>query len=120
MENVRPRGTEDQSIKSPSGESLGINSRVRLSKSIRKYPQQYDTGFVAAREWNNYDVASISYMIQDSYLNSNVDVDGIILLLVDRDAEDYTDASSRFYTREYYVLKSQIHDPDTPTYIKAL
>ena len=30
------------------------------------------------------------------------------------------DNSSTFNMREYYVLKSQSHDPDTPKYMEAL
>ena len=50
MDNVRPEGTEDQSIASPSGENLGRNVHVRRSKRIRKSPYQYDPGFGAAKE----------------------------------------------------------------------
>ena len=73
MENVRPEGTEDQSATSPSGEDLRRNVYLRRSKCIRKSPQWYEPGFGATREWNNDAVASIVYMIQDGYLNSNVD-----------------------------------------------
>ena len=30
------------------------------------------------------------------------------------------DAPSTFYMGYYYIIKSQSHDPDTPTYTKAL
>ena len=30
------------------------------------------------------------------------------------------DTPSTFHTRESYVLKTQSHDPDTPTYMEAL
>ena len=39
MENVRPEGTEDQSITFASGEYFGRNVHVRHSKRIRKSPQ---------------------------------------------------------------------------------
>ena len=120
MDNLRPGGTEDQSITYPSGEALGRNVHVRRSEHIRKSPQQYKPGFGAAREWNDEAVASIAYMIQDGYLNSNVDTDFILSLLAEWDAEDCMDTPSMFHMRESYVLKSQSHDPDTPTYTKAL
>ena len=56
-------------------------------------------------------------MIQDRDLDSDVDTDDILLLLADWDAEDCMDTSSSFNMRESYVLKSQSHDPDTPTYM---
>ena len=59
---------------------------MRRSERIRKYPQQYKPVFGAAREWNNDAVASIVYMIQDGYLNINVDTDDILLLLAEWDA----------------------------------
>ena len=30
------------------------------------------------------------------------------------------DTPSKFHIRKYYVLKTQSHDPDTPTYMEAL
>ena len=59
-------------------------------------------------------------MIQDRDLNSNVDTDDILSLLADWDAEDCMDTPSPFHIREYYALKTQSHDPDTPTYIEEL
>ena len=50
---------------------------MRRYERIRNYPQQYNPGFGAAREWKNDAVASIVYMIQDEDLNSNVDTDDI-------------------------------------------
>ena len=44
----------------------------------------------------------------------------ILSLLAEWDAKDCTDIPSMFHMRESYVLKSQIHDPDTPTYMEAL
>ena len=38
MDNVRPGGTEDQSITYPSREALGRNVQVRRSECIRKSP----------------------------------------------------------------------------------
>ena len=61
------------------------------SERIRKYPQRYDLRFRAAREWNNYAVASIVYIIQYGDLNSNVDKDGILSLLAEWDAEYFMD-----------------------------
>ena len=84
---------------SPSGEALGRNFRVRRSKRIRNYPQRYNPGFGAAREWNNEDVASIVYMIQNRDINSNVDTDDILSLLAERDAEYFMDTPSKFHMR---------------------
>ena len=86
MENVRTEGTEDQSVTSPRGEALGSNVHVRRSERIRNSPQQYKPGFGAAREWKNDTVASIIYMIQDGYLNRNVDTDDILSLMAEWDA----------------------------------
>ena len=87
MDNMRPEGTEDQSITSPSGEALGRNVHVRRSKCTRNSPQRCNPGFRAAIEWKNEYVASIVYMIQDRDLNSNVDTDEILSLLTECDAE---------------------------------
>ena len=81
MNNLRPEGTEEQSVTSPSGEALVRNVHVRRSKLIRKYPQQYNPGFGAARGWKKKDVASIVYMIQDGDLNRNIYMDDILSLL---------------------------------------
>ena len=59
-------------------------------------------------------------MIQDSYFNSNVDTDDILSLLDEWDAQDCMDTPSTFHMREFYALKTQSHDPDTPTYMEAL
>ena len=59
-------------------------------------------------------------MIQDRDFDSNVDTDDILSLLAEWDAEDCMDTSSTFHMRESYALKTQIHDPDTPTYMEAL
>ena len=69
---------------------------------------------------NNGAVASIVYMIQDRDINSNVDTDDILSLLAEWDAEYCMYTPSTFHTREYYVLKSKIHDTDAPTYMEAL
>ena len=111
MENVCPEGTEYQYVKYPRGEALGRNFHVRSS------PHQYNPWFGAAREWKNDAVASIVYMIQDRDININVDTYDILLLLADWDAEDCMDTPLRFHMRESYALKTQSHDPDTPTYM---
>ena len=59
-------------------------------------------------------------MIQDRDFDSNVDTDDILSLLAEWDAEDYMDTPSTFHMRESYALKTQSHDPDTPTYMEAL
>ena len=47
-------------------------------------------------------------------------MDEILFLMARWDAEDCMDAPSTFHMREYYGLKSQGHDPDSPMYIEAL
>ena len=47
-------------------------------------------------------------------------MDEILLLMAEWDAEDCTDTPPTFHMRKSYVLKSQIHDPDTPNYMEAL
>ena len=91
MDNVCPEGTEDQYVISPSEESLGRNFYVRRSEGIINYPQRYNLVFGAARQWKNDAVASIVYMIQDRYIDSNVDTDDILSLLVEWDAEYFMD-----------------------------
>ena len=59
-------------------------------------------------------------MIQDGDFNINVDTDDILLFLNEWDAEYCMDKPSAFHIRESYVLKYQIHDPDTPKYTEAL
>ena len=59
-------------------------------------------------------------MIQDRDLNSNVDTYYILSLLDEWDAEYCMDMPSTFHTRESYVIKTKIHDTDTPTYMEAL
>ena len=72
MDNVCPDENENQYFTSPSGEALGMNFNVRRSEHIRNSPQRYNPVFGAAREWKNDAVASIVYMIQDRYFDSNV------------------------------------------------
>ena len=96
MDNMCTEGTEDQYVTSPSGEALGRNIHVRRSKRIRNSLQRYNPVFGAAREWKNDAVESIVYMIQDRYLNSNVDTDDILSLLAECDAEDCMDMPSTF------------------------
>ena len=93
---------------------------MRRSECIRNYPQRYNPVFGAAREWKNNDVASIVYMIQDRDFDSNVDTDEILSLLAEWDAEYCMDTPSTFHIIESYALKTQSHDPDTPTYMEAL
>ena len=93
---------------------------MRRSERIRNSPQRYNPGFGAAKEWKHDAVASIVYMIQDRYFDSNVDTDEILSLLAEWDAEDCMDTPPMFYMRESYTLKTQSHDPDTPTYMEAL
>ena len=112
MDNVCPEKIEDQYVKSPSGEALGRNVNVRRSERIRNFPQRFNPGFGAAREWKNDDVASIFYMIQDRYHNSNVDTYAILSLLAEWDAEYCMDTPSMFHMRESYALKTQNHDPE--------
>ena len=83
MDNVCPKGTENQYFTSPSGEALGINVNVRRSERIINSPHRYNPGFGAARQWNNDDIASIAYMIQNRDFYSNVDTDYIISLLAE-------------------------------------
>ena len=59
-------------------------------------------------------------MIQDGVFNRNVYTDEILSLLAEWDAEYCMYTPSTFHIRESYVLKSQIHNPDTPTYMEAL
>ena len=99
MENVCPEGTEYQYVTSPNGESLGINVHVRHSKRIRNFPQRYNPGFRAAREWKNDAVASIVYMIQDRDFDINVDTDDILLLLAKWDAKVCMYTPSTFHMR---------------------
>ena len=56
-------------------------------------------------------------MIQDGNLNRNVYPYYILLLLAEWDAEYSMDKLSTFHMREYYVIKYQSHNPDTPTYV---
>ena len=120
MDNVRPEGTEDQSVTSTSGKYLVRNVHVRRSERTRKSPQRYDPIFGAAGEWNNDAVANIVNIIQDGDINTNVDTNDILSLLAYWDAEYCMDTPSLFHMREYYVLKSQIHYPDTSTYMEYL
>ena len=117
MENVCLEGTEDQYFTSPNGEALIRNVHVRRSERIRNSPQRYNPGFGADREWKNDAVASIVYMIQDRDFNGNVDTDDILSLMAEWYAEDCMDTPSTFHMREYYVLKTQSNDTNTPTYI---
>ena len=90
------------------------------SERIIHSPQRYNPGFGAARECKNDAVASIVYMIQDKYFDSNIDTDDILSLLAEWDAEDCMDTPSTFHMRKSYALKNHNHDPDTTTYMEAL
>ena len=59
-------------------------------------------------------------MIQDRDIDSNVDTDDILSWLAEWDAEDCMDTPSKFHMRESYALKTESHNPDTPTYMEAL
>ena len=100
MDNVCPDGNENQYVTSPSGEALGRNVNVRRSERIRNSPQWFNPGFGATREWKNDAVASIVYMIQDRYFDSNVDTDEILSLLAEWDVKDCMDTPSTFHMRE--------------------
>ena len=78
---------------------MGRNVNVRPSECIRNYPQRYNPGFGAAREWNNNAVANIVYMIQDRDYDSNVDTDDILSLIAEWDAEYCMDTPSTFHIR---------------------
>ena len=118
MYNVRPKGTEDQPVTSPSGEALGRNVHVRHPKRIIRSLQPYDPGFGADIQQKNNSVTNIVYMIQDEDLNSNVDTYDMLQLLVEWNAEYSTDSQLEFHMRESYIIKSQSYDPDTPTYME--
>ena len=47
-------------------------------------------------------------------------MDDILSLLAELDAEYCIDGPPTFHMRNYYVIKYQIHDTDTPTYMEAL
>ena len=85
MDNVCPDGTEDQYVTSPSGGALGRNVNLRRSERIRNSPQRYNPGFGADRELEKDDVASIVYIVQDRYFDSNVDTDDILSVLAEWD-----------------------------------
>ena len=59
-------------------------------------------------------------MMQDKDLDSNVYTYDILSLLPEWYAEDCTDTTSTFRMKQYYALKTQSHDTDTPTYIEEL
>ena len=90
------------------------------SERIRKYTQRYDPGFGAARQWKRDAVASLAYIIRGEDFNCNVATDKILQLLVECYAEYFMDEPSTFHMRKYYAIKSQSHDPDTPTYMEEL
>ena len=87
---------------------MGRNVNVRHSKRIRNSPQRYNPGFGDAREWKNDYVASIVYMIQDRYLNSNLDTYDILSLLAEWDAEYCIYTPSTFHMIEFF---SQVSNP---------
>ena len=67
-----------------------------LSEGIVRYSQQYDLGFGADIQWKNNVVSSIVFTIQDSNLNSDVNMDEIAFLLFEWYAEYFMDAPSAF------------------------
>ena len=91
MDNIRSEGTENQSVTSKNGEYFCKNVHAKCSKRIRKYPQRYDPGFGAAREWKSDGVASIVYMLHDRDYYSNVYTYEILSLLDEWDVEDCID-----------------------------
>ena len=99
MESVRPEGTEDQSVTSPSEEALGRKFHMSRSEYIIKYTQRYEPGFGATIEWQSDYVASIVYMIQDEDFNRNVDAYEILLLLAEWYTEDFMDTALAFHMR---------------------
>ena len=101
MDNACPEGSDKQSVTSTSGENLRMNVHVRHSERIRKSPQRYSPVFGSTREWKNYAIASLFYMIQDGDLNINMDTDDILSLLAEWDTEDCMDTPSTIHMRDY-------------------
>ena len=58
--------------------------------------------------------------MQDEVYYINVDAYQILYLLDDWDAEDCMYASTEFHMKEFYALKYQINDPNTPTHMELL
>ena len=85
MDNVCPDWTEDQYVTSPSGGALGRNVNLRRSERIRNSTQRYNPGIGDDRELEKEDVASIVYIVQDRYFDSNVDTDDILSVLAEWD-----------------------------------
>ena len=56
-------------------------------------------------------------MTESGYYDGNVNTDEILSLLEYWDVEYFMDARSLFHMIGYYILKSQIHGPDTPTHM---
>ena len=78
MKNDRLQGTQNKCIISTSGEALGVDSFVRCSNCISKYPRVYDPLFGAAKLWNSENVASLVFMIHGEDYYRNVDMDKIL------------------------------------------
>ena len=57
--------------------------------------------------------------MQYGYINRNVETDDILPLMAEWDEKDFMDTTSMFHMREPSVLKSQSHNPYTPTYMEA-
>ena len=120
MDNVFPKGNQYQSVTSPSGGSFGRDVLVRRYEHIKNYPQQLNLGFRDSRKWNSDSVLVLVYMIQSGDHDRNVYTYDILSLMVYWNAKYCMDTLSKFHMREYYALKYQIHDNDTPTYTEAL
>ena len=67
---------------------------MRSSNRIRKYPQRYDPGFGASRDWENGSVTSLVYMICDGVYDTNVDTNNILYLLAEWYSEYFIDTPS--------------------------
>ena len=58
-------------------------------------------------------------MFQIVHYHIKVDTDETPSLMIDWDLEYCMDAPSIFHMIEYYNIKSQIHNPDSSTYMEA-
>ena len=120
MDNGHLEGTQDQFVTYPSVDSLGNNVHVSCYGCIRKYPQRYDPVFVSAIDLKSDSVASLVFMTRNGDYDINIDVVNILSFLDKWYAEYFMDVSFTLHIREFYALKSQIHNPGTPIYMDAL